>query len=54
MQTTTATTTRKVAALLLTTLIVAASVFAFACATAADGAEAGTRIGSSSGSREST
>jgi hypothetical protein len=48
------TATRKVALLVLTALMIAATVFAFASAITATDADAGTRIGSSSGSREST
>ena len=47
-------TTRKVAVLLLTTLILAAMVFAFASAITSTDAEAGTRVGTSPGPREST
>ncbi len=53
MQTTTAT-TRKVAILLLTALMTIAMVFAFASAITATDAEAGVRVASSPGSREST
>jgi hypothetical protein len=54
MQTTTATTTRRVAALVLTALMIASTAFAFASAITADDAQAGTRVGSSPGSRDST
>jgi hypothetical protein len=53
MQTTTAT-TRKLAVLVLTALMIAAMVFAFASAIIATDAEAGSRVGTSPGSREST
>jgi hypothetical protein len=46
--------TRKVAVLVLTALMIAAMVFAFASALTATDAEAGTRIGTSLGQREST
>ncbi len=45
---------RKVAALVLTTLMFTATVFAGASAITATDADAGTRIGTSSGTREST
>ncbi len=47
-------TTREVAVLVLTALMIAAMVFAFASAITATDAEAGTRVGTSPGSREST
>ncbi len=47
-------TTQKVAVLLLTTLMIAAMVFALASAITATDAEAGTRIGTAPGQREST
>ena len=53
MQTTTAT-TRKVAVLVLTALMITAMVFAFASAITATDAEAGSRVGTSPGTREST
>ena len=47
-------TTRKVVLLLLTALMITAMVFAFASAITATDAEAGSRIATSSGTREST
>jgi hypothetical protein len=47
-------TTREVAVLLLTALMIAAMVFAFASAIIPTVAEAGTRVGTSPGQREST
>ncbi len=52
MQTTA--TRKKVAVLVLTVLILAATVFAFTSAVAATDADAGTRVGSSPTTREST
>ncbi len=52
MQTTA--TRKKVAVLVLTALMMVATVFGFASALTATDADAGTRIGSSSGTREST
>ena len=48
------TATRRVAVLVLTVLMMAATLFGFASAFTATDADAGTRIGSSSGTREST
>ena len=48
------TATRRVAVLVLTVLMMAATLFGFASAITATDADAGTRIGSSSGTREST
>jgi multisubunit Na+/H+ antiporter MnhC subunit len=48
------TATYKVAVLVLTALVITTMVFAFACAITATDAEAGTRVGSSPGTREST
>jgi hypothetical protein len=45
---------RRVAVLVLTVLMMAATVFGFASAIAATDADAGTRVGTSPGSREST
>ncbi len=45
--------TRKVAVLVLTALMMAATVFGFAAAIAATDADAGTRVGTAPGSRES-
>ncbi len=52
MQTTA--TIHRVAVLVLTALMITTMVFAFACAITADDAEAGTRVGTAPGSREST
>ena len=54
MNTTATPAERKVLVLVLTTLMIAGMVFAFASAITATDAEAGSRIGTSSGSREST
>jgi predicted DNA repair protein MutK len=48
------TVTRRVAVLVLTALMIAATVFGFASAIAATDADAGTRVDTSSGTREST
>ena len=48
------TATRKVAVFVLTALMMAATVFGFASAIAATDADAGVRVGTSPGSREST
>ena len=48
------TATRRVAALVLIALMIAATMFAFASAFTATDEQAGTRIASFSGSREST
>ncbi len=48
------TATRKVAVLVLTVLMLAATMFGFACAIAPTDADAGTRVGSSPTTREST
>ena len=45
---------RRAEVLVLTALMFASMVFGFASAIAPTGADAGTRIGSSSGTREST
>jgi hypothetical protein len=47
-------TTRKVAVLVLTAVVIAAMVFPFASAVTSTDAEAGTRVGTSPGPREST
>jgi hypothetical protein len=47
-------TTRRVAALILIVLMLAATVFAFASVITAEDAEAGTRVGTAPGTREST